>query len=668
MASINLAVMFGGGMHPGQHYDRFVYAAMLSKARIEQAWSGSAEDPEATSQAELPKEAEPQAFDPEMLKKLAQKAENGEIPEAPVMPLANTKGFSSAVIQAASSMMKMPMVAPRDPPSFSAPSSNTSASEGASNSVPLAFRPKVAKPVQVSEASPSAVPLAFRKMKQASAPSVTYLETPSSDGAQPYDPTAQPSTDGQGQGHSAQAAGMGDQFALAPQSQVGTKPGDGEQDDSRKKEVNAAVQNIVSLKLEQAQKAVESTKAFHAVAPEPKPADQNRETRRRSRWNDDAEKGSAPMRVDTSDPAFQDKAYRPSGGGAAGDSIAESYSVPSLRELSTLARGEPSSDAPALGELRAPSDTAQWTDDKKDFKAKTGAQLARDQKAHATRPSTRRSRSRSRDRRRRRSPSSSPERAGKRLFTNKPSFRLTGSSFSSASSKPADAKPADSQMTNLKKEDVPDWLKDMVEPAPQPAPPMMGKKYLHMPRLMIEVLTHNGGEAIRACIEKSGAQIRVETMIEEPIGIVSVNGQHTIAEKCIREILANKGLDLPPQDGLVLPYVPVQPTASPENMQDIQIPSELVRHFVGHRGCNLKAITQKMGHAVSIQILPSILPGGFQRIQITGSNRQEARRLVIQHIDELKRQKLTLWGDNHKSHNQTPVPPPPPPATDGIRI
>ena len=30
----------------------------------------------------------------------------------------------------------------------------------------------------------------------------------------------------------------------------------------------------------------------------------------------------------------------------------------------------------------------------------------------------------------------------------------------------------------------------------------------------------------------------------------------------------------------MLPYVPVQPTASPENMQDIQIPSELVSKIV----------------------------------------------------------------------------------------
>lgn len=244
---------------------------------------------------------------------------------------------------------------------------------------------------------------------------------------------------------------------------------------------------------------------------------------------------------------------------------------------------------------------------------------------------------------------------------------MTGSSFSSASTKPAE--PKKDQGPNMATAaDVPDWLKDMQTPAAPPPAQTMGKKYLHMPRLMIEALNHNGSEALRACIEKSGAQIRIETMIEEPIGIVSVNGLAIVGETCIREVLANKGLELPPQDGLLLPFVQSSPNNTNDNMQDVQIPSELVRHFVGHRGSNLKAITQRMGHAVSIQILPAVLPGGFQRIQITGSNRAEAKRLVIQMIDELKRQKLTLWGDTHKGQAQGAVPPPPPPLVNGVRI
>jgi len=417
-----------------------------------------------------------------------------------------------------------------------------------------------------------------------------------------------------------------------------------------------AVSSIVSLTLEKAQKAAEATRTFHSMAPEVKPQDA-KEARKRSKWDED----SRPMRVDTSDPAFAEKVKVLGDGAQPGDKIAEA-NVPTLRELSALARGEHSSDAPALGELRAPAPDSKWVDPHAN---KTGAQVAREQRNRALGHKRSRSRSRSR-RRRRRSPSSSPERAGKRLFTDKPTFRMTGSSFSAASTK--EKKEDDSKkISQLKSEDLPDWLKDISEPSPAPAMIQLGKKYLHMPRIMVEVLTHNGGEAIRTCIEKSGAQIRVETTIEEPIGIVSVNGPVVLGEQCIREVLANKGLDLPAQDGLILPFKPTAPNQEcGNNMQDIQIPSELVRHFVGHRGCNLKAITQKLGHSVSIQILPSILPGGFQRIQISGSNRKEARTLVLHHIEELKRQKLTLWGDTHNRdrHNHQhsmPAPPPPPP-------
>merc|ERR1719217_837707 len=97
----------------------------------------------------------------------------------------------------------------------------------------------------------------------------------------------------------------------------------------------------------------------------------------------------------------------------------------------------------------------------------------------------------------------------------------------------------------------------MAEPSQVVQAVKLGKKYLHMPRIMVEVLTHNGGEALRGCEERAQCQIRVETTIEEPVGIVSVNGNVALGEKTIREILANKGLDLPHQDGLVLPYAPV---------------------------------------------------------------------------------------------------------------
>merc|ERR1719326_2027913 len=99
--------------------------------------------------------------------------------------------------------------------------------------------------------------------------------------------------DGQGQANSgvqAFSTDSGQPMAPVQQDMSGGselyKPqADGTQDASRKAEAASAVQDIVSLKLAQAQKAVESTKAFHAVAPEPKVADPDRDRRRRSKWD-----------------------------------------------------------------------------------------------------------------------------------------------------------------------------------------------------------------------------------------------------------------------------------------------------------------------------------------------------------------------------------------------
>lgn len=122
----------------------------------------------------------------------------------------------------------------------------------------------------------------------------------------------------------------------------------------------------------------------------------------------------------------------------------------------------------------------------------------------------------------------------------------------------------------------------------------------------------------------------------------------------------------------MLPYAQVQVNRANDLQQDIQIPDSLVRHFVGHKGCNMKAIHAELdrkhgARTVSIQILPAVLPGGFRRIQITGSNRVQAREMVMRHIDELKKQKLTLTPSNDPNmqhqpqHWQQPAP-------GGVRI
>merc|ERR1711865_147461 len=110
-------------------------------------------------------------------------------------------------------------------------------------------------------------------------------------------------------------------------------------------------------------------------------------------------------------------------------------------------------------------------------------------------------------------------------------------------------------------------------------------------------------------------------------------------------------------------------------MGDIQIPDSLVRHFVGSRGCNMKALHAELdrrhggARTVSIQILPSVLPGGFRRIQITGANRVEARKLVLQHIEDLKKQHLTLTPSNDPNMHVGPQQYyPAPSAPSGVSI
>lgn len=680
--------------NPGKNFDQFMYAAMVSRARIEYLWSGQANDDTAEAEEAAPTQPDAPAFDPEMLKKLARKAASGGAEEmsasAPARTLSHASapnrfaGFSKEVIEAAKALERPPQ------------SSSTSTGGGdSSSSLPAAFRKKTTN--AVLQQTPG-VPLAFLKRQApvqtakvtdmiAKAPENFIGDWKGGSSEAPEDASKRSLEDmkrsfqervdqAQQALDKAQSTG-GDKD---PQNGGQFKPVYDDDGAAERKNVasaavknSAAVQNIVSLRMEQAQKAVEATKSFHASAPEPKIAEPKQ--RKKTKWADDADnaRSQEDNAGDVADRTFAEASSRPSGGHETRSS--GSSAIPSLsrRELAALARGDPNPDAPALGELRAPGKADKFSDDRY---GKTGAQVVRESRNRAM---GRRSRSRDRDRHKRaRSPSTSPERASKRLFTSKPSYRLTGSTFTSAPEKTEDSKREEKASSFSSKppdlqgrQDLPDWMKDLAEPA-APAQPKLGKKYLHMPRIMIEVLTHNGGEAVRACEQRSQCQIRVETMIEEPVGIVSVNGNVSAGESLIRETLANKGLDLPPQDGLVMPYAPPKAAGS-MNQQDIQIPDGLVKHFLGHKGANMKALHAELdrrhggARTVSIQILPSILPGGFRRIQITGANRLEAQQLVMQHIDDVKREQ-SAFGDTRGGVQVTPQSQALPAQQVGIRI
>jgi len=163
-----------------------------------------------------------------------------------------------------------------------------------------------------------------------------------------------------------------------------------------------------------------------------------------------------------------------------------------------------------------------------------------------------------------------------------------------------------------------------------------GKKYVQMPDAYVKMLVGKGGETIRSIIERSGAIIRVESGPRDPIGIVSITGNVQQGELVIREVFREMGLELPEMSGLTVNQV-AGSNQSAVRRDDIQIPSELVKHFVGNRGSNIKILEEASGGAVSIKVLPSTLAGGFQRIQVTGVNRHIAEPLVLARIDELKR-------------------------------
>lgn len=190
---------------------------------------------------------------------------------------------------------------------------------------------------------------------------------------------------------------------------------------------------------------------------------------------------------------------------------------------------------------------------------------------------------------------------------------------------------------------VPDWLQDLALPAAPAAQASnfasaaLGKKYVRMPDAYVKVLVGKGGETIRSVIEQSGAIIRVESGPRDPIGIVSITGNVQQGEQRIREVLRAKGFDLPELSGLVVSQPQVSGNMSAVRRDDIQIPSELVKHFVGNKGANIKVLEEASGGAVSIKVLPSTLAGGFQRIQVTGMNRAVAEPLVMRRIEELKR-------------------------------
>lgn len=169
----------------------------------------------------------------------------------------------------------------------------------------------------------------------------------------------------------------------------------------------------------------------------------------------------------------------------------------------------------------------------------------------------------------------------------------------------------------------------------------MGRKVLRMPDAYIKCLIGRGGDTIRNIINKTGADIRIEGKPDDTEGIVSIAGNIEAAESLIRDTLQAKGCAWKTSFSTSLLGGGSTPLTevgwkNDVDVDDIQIPTELVGLFIGNAGAGLKEIKARVGAGVTIKVLPDILPGGLQCIQVVGDNWRRARECVRAKVEEIK--------------------------------
>lgn len=352
---------------------------------------------------------------------------------------------------------------------------------------------------------------------------------------------------------------------------------------------------------------------------------------------------------------------------AASSLAASKVAPPAAKPTHTrpLAAVPPAADIYLPGGSRGSSATVAGQTDSKD--SQTGDSRDRRDEHGGDNSGDRRFRSRSRNRTNRRSRSRSrrgrsrsrSRRGGKRgrwsrspqrAETAKPR-RNTG--FTSAPANPNEvvaAKPSSNQFSDemnnvqLKAAEVPDWLQDLANPQPR----THGRKVLRMPDTYIKCLIGKGGETIRSIINRTGADIQIEGKSTDSEANVSIAGNVEPAENLIRDILKSKGCPWQTQSGTILQRGGAVPLTTvgwkPDvDSDDIQIPTELVGLFIGNAGAGLKEIKQRCGAGNFIKILPDILPGGLQCIQVVGDNWRNAREQVRAKVEEIKKMTPGRW-------------------------
>jgi len=207
--------------------------------------------------------------------------------------------------------------------------------------------------------------------------------------------------------------------------------------------------------------------------------------------------------------------------------------------------------------------------------------------------------------------------------------------------------------------EVPDWLQDLVpkeqqKPRPPPGVAPENYKILKMEGVQIRALIGKGGETIRDIRMRSGADIKIDHLPQDPEGSVTIVGEIEKTEQMIKDALAAKGFPLgvpkpSPVAALALgaaalplgaaglggPPCATLLVTNPVDPNDVQVPSELVGPLIGPDGASIKEIRAKAGGAVYISLLPSVTPGGPQSLRIVGDHRESAKELILQKIEEL---------------------------------
>lgn len=201
-------------------------------------------------------------------------------------------------------------------------------------------------------------------------------------------------------------------------------------------------------------------------------------------------------------------------------------------------------------------------------------------------------------------------------------------------------------------EEVPEWLKDLVPPdEPKPPPGVDPDKWklIKLEAVQIRALIGKGGETIREIRAKSGSDVQIDHLPHDVEGTVTITGDVEKTMTLIKESLAAKGCPFGASNQLKPGLSSIRPT-SPHSLMvaplpagisldsDISVPAECVGGLIGPGGANIKAIREAAGNACYISVLPSASPGAMQSVRIVGENREEAKRLVLEKIESLKKE------------------------------